>query len=605
MSSPITISARIRADDVTFKALDIMASTWGVLERRLFVEKYARGELSKDDNNKLKVNWLIKHQLTSMQFNGLDRQLGGKMAATKECLSLAKDSIATKITRTKKEIVSIQKDLRLRAKNNDTLAKKNLLADSARSDAIRLNKKDRFTLHQKKRRLYNLTQKLTRLEARKDTSICFGSRKLFRAQFHLESNGLKDQAEWKNKWQASRNNQFLCLGMAAASRGNSSCFFTEIETSSHSIKGILTVRSFAGLSPVRIPIEFTHSTEHLAAALAANSAITYRFLRKGTRWYVYASLDRITVPIMTNIQNGFLGADMNKGHLACARIKSDGNLVDAFDLDYRFQPGESSNRRKERLQLVVNALVSKALETKTPIVIEKLDFTKKKKELKSRGYNRMLSSFIYSRFNSMVHSRSQKYGAQVIEVNPANSSIIGYWKFGRGMGLTIHQSAAFAIARRGATTFSSHDKKTLVDGILKTKKVYVPHVRFSERLKAYPSKNPPPSPARIMERHVWRDWREYPPIFKRKEKPSCHKGNGRGRLAKASVTTPDDLDYFEGLRHPGTGNTPVPGNLVNLAEGPNSRERCRPGASCKSDVLGNRTKVRVSHANQGRNSSAK
>jgi len=109
----------------------------------------------------------------------------------------------------------------------------------------------------------------------------------------------------------------------------------------------------------------------------------------------------------------------------------------------------------------------------------------------------------------------------------------------------------------------------------------------------------------MRERHVWRDWREYPPIFKRKEKPSYHNGNGRGRLVKASVTTPDDLDYFEGLGHPGTGNSPVPGKLVNLAEGPNSRERCRPGASCKSDVLGNRAKVRVSHANQGRNSSAK
>ena len=46
MSSPITISARSRADDDTFKALDVMASTWGVLERKLFVEKYARGELS-------------------------------------------------------------------------------------------------------------------------------------------------------------------------------------------------------------------------------------------------------------------------------------------------------------------------------------------------------------------------------------------------------------------------------------------------------------------------------------------------------------------------------------------------------------------------------
>ena len=101
MSSPITISARIRDGSGTYAALDEVARKWGYLERRLFVEKYARVGLDRDGINTLKRDWLKAHSLSSMQFNALDRQLGGKLAALKECVKLAKGSVRTKIKKTR------------------------------------------------------------------------------------------------------------------------------------------------------------------------------------------------------------------------------------------------------------------------------------------------------------------------------------------------------------------------------------------------------------------------------------------------------------------------------------------------------------------------
>ena len=279
---------------------------------------------------------------------------------------------------------------------------------------------------------------------------------------------------------------FSALGNAASLGGNSACHLTEVEELTKTIRGKMTVRSFAGLPAITFPIEFTYHTEHLSSALKANSAITYRFYRENKKWHVYATLDRVEVPIVTDRANGFLGADMNAGHLACAGINKDGNLTSVFDLDLKFEAGESSNRRKDRIQKVVIKLVEKASVAGTPIVIEKLDFSKKKKELKSRGYNRMISSFAYSSFNTQLHSRAQKQGVEVIEVTPAYSSHIGYYKFAKGMGLPIHQGAALAIARRGGTTFTKHIS---FKEDPKGKHIYIPHARFSERLRVYPSRS--------------------------------------------------------------------------------------------------------------------
>ena len=55
----------------------------------------------------------------------------------------------------------------------------------------------------------------------------------------------------------------------------------------------------------------------------------------------------------------------------------------------------------------------------------------------------------YSAFRNLLLSKAFQEGVEVIGINPAYTSVIGWVKFGIGYRLTPHQAAAVAIARRG------------------------------------------------------------------------------------------------------------------------------------------------------------
>ena len=96
-------------------------------------------------------------------------------------------------------------------------------------------------------------------------------------------------------------------------------------------------------------------------------------------------------------------------------------------------------------------LIEKAKETKKPIVIEKLDFKKKKLALREEGnpsFSRLLSSFAYGLFFLFLTARAFKHGIAVHRVNPAFTSIIGRVNYAKRYGLSSHLAAALCIARR-------------------------------------------------------------------------------------------------------------------------------------------------------------
>ena len=75
-------------------------------------------------------------------------------------------------------------------------------------------------------------------------------------------------------------------------------------------------------------------------------------------------------------------------------------------------------------------------------------FCAKSREGESCKYSRMLSSFSYGKVKAYFVSRGYRQGVEVHQVNPAYSSVIGRVKFMERYGLTVHQAAAFVLARR-------------------------------------------------------------------------------------------------------------------------------------------------------------
>ena len=112
--------------------------------------------------------------------------------------------------------------------------------------------------------------------------------------------------------------------------------------------------------------------------------------------------------------------------------------------------GKSTHQTEALVGDAVAGVVEYARDAGKPIVIEELDFRQKKSVLEgeSRRYSRMLSSFSYGKVKAYFVSRGHRQGVEVHQVNPAYSSVIGRVKFMERYGLSVHQAAALALARR-------------------------------------------------------------------------------------------------------------------------------------------------------------
>ena len=112
--------------------------------------------------------------------------------------------------------------------------------------------------------------------------------------------------------------------------------------------------------------------------------------------------------------------------------------------------GKNNHQAEALIGDAVASVVRYAREVGKPVVIEKLDFRRKKanSDCQSRKYSRMLSSFSYGKVKTYFISRGYRQGVEVHQVNPAFSSVIGRVKFMERYGLSVHQAAALVLARR-------------------------------------------------------------------------------------------------------------------------------------------------------------
>jgi IS605 OrfB family transposase len=171
--------------------------------------------------------------------------------------------------------------------------------------------------------------------------------------------------------------------------------------------------------------------------------------------------------------------DLNPWGLAVTRIDASGNPVDHYDSPWTVA-GRTEDQAKAEIGDSVRGVVLYAREKGVPLAIEGLDFAAKKREDRGAGANRMLSAFAYATFREMIRGRCAREGVELIEVNPAFTSVIGQGKFATGYGLSVHRAAACVIARRA--------------------------LNFGEKLQTRSAGSALALPARNRTRHVWHNW---------------------------------------------------------------------------------------------------
>jgi len=352
------------------------------------------------------------------------------------------------------------------------MLKKRLALKLKEADSLK-REKITFTIHHKKRKTASLKTKLQGLKSDQKNNvirICFGTRKLFNAQFHLEENAYETHEDWRGDWDYARNNQFTFIGSKDENTGNQSCVVTVNEDGSLNLKLRLphALAEKYGKHIVIYNVRFAYQHDVVLAALKENAdrvvaketgdvtwklrgqAITYKFIVDKKGWSVHLTTNMQAPKMISNKYLGGIGVDINSDHLAVVETDHFGNPI-----KHRSIPivtyGKTNAQREAVIGDACAEVVKQAVETQKPIAIEKLDFRDKKAALKeSCGPKRarMLSSFAYNMIIQFMLSRAFRFGIEVMHVNPAYTSVIGWVKYAKRYGLTKHQAAALVIIRR-------------------------------------------------------------------------------------------------------------------------------------------------------------
>ncbi|PZN09262.1 MAG: transposase [Bacillota bacterium] len=522
-------------DRSVYPALDAIAALYGRLLRRLFVDLYVhRRPLSE-----CKQQYISRHGMTARQFNALATELQGKVKAAEESHRHHQANLRRQIQATERAIAKLHKQEKALAAGKGRWA---ALSPAERAERRR---RVRFRLHQKKRRLAMLRARLETAKARTGLpSICFGSRRLFHRQFHLEVNGFASHDEWRKAWRDARSQSFFCIGSKDEMSGNQTCslFGNRLRLR---VPNALAARfgRYVWLHGIRFP----YGQDVIMAAIASGRAISYRFVRQNGAWYVFATTERPAAPITTSRRAGALGADLNPDRLAVAEVDRFGNPVAARDIRLPLQ-GKRREQVKAILGDAVADLVAWAKGAGKPIVVEHLDFREKKTRLREddKRYARKLSAFAYGKFSALLMARAAREGVEVLRVNPAFTSVIGKVKFMARYGLSPHAAAAVAIARRG--------------------------LGLGERLRSGTAR---PLPARNRGRHVWSDWRRIAPSVRGKRAHRLYErssedapGRGKPRSTRAPAASRPHGPGCDGLAW-GPGCDP-PARIVGSAVRPAS-----------------------------------
>ena len=465
-------------DESSLDFLRKLNASFGSWARKLFVKLHDKPV---EDKNLLKREFQKEYGVSSTHYNSIKNHVDGIYRSRKELGATQAAEIQSRIKYTQASIKKLEKAesnllasisrvtqyqkalathrRRLNSENRSKAKKsKKPRKLSKKQDLVpiaeqrKLLSDTRFKKHQKKRRLKIVEDKFESIQLqikKSNWSVCFGSKKLQRKQYHLEENDYDSHHAWLQDWQFKRSSQSFWLGDSKEKAGNRNA---RLDLDNGVIR--LTVpecmRSDYGPHMIVTLLKFNPRAEaDIRAVLESEDptikkALSYRILerqkiikdKKGQRknvkqLYLQVSLEEVSPPIETLPGSGGIGVDINCDHLAIGEVDRYGNPVRAFSL-----PIDMENKSSHQITAMfgdhIKDIVAYAKLMNEPISIEKLDFQKKKsalREIHGPKMSRLLSNFAYDKFMSMMASRCAREGVKLHLVNPAFSSVLGAYNY--------------------------------------------------------------------------------------------------------------------------------------------------------------------------------
>lgn len=392
------------------------------------------GEFTLKDKSALIKNIATKYNLTARTANSIVYNMTGRFNAIRELKKYEQKQLETKIKSLEKKI----------AKTEEARQKLNLRMASnvATKKEQEKYEKLKISLYWRRNKLNNLKRKIKKVEIEIETQrykVCFGTKKLL-------------QTDYK-KFVEQRDSELFYMGNATDTTCNNNF---QMRYNRKDNQFYLKIRKEINTEEgkwVEGKVYFSKSqTKKIKELLRSKeSPLTYGIKVKNGRYYLQIIFQYKHNKSMcdTRNSNGVIGVDFNKGFVSVSETDRYGNLINTFNIKYRFGSG---NKTENDFQCIAKILSEYCLEDGKDLVIENLKFDKKKANMikgEFKIYNKMLSSLAYAKFSKIIESKCAKKRIFLSKVNPAWTSYIAKEKYCEIKKLNIHSGASYVIARRG------------------------------------------------------------------------------------------------------------------------------------------------------------
>lgn len=442
MSNVFTITTELKLNreynQLVGKYISDYIELFNKIQRFTFhrIKKYyiKNGEITQKDRNIIHAQLKEDFNLTSRAIDAILSNMLGCYNSIKALKDFERESLERKINTLEKELAKL--------KDKRTQQRVNLKKDFQNFNFTKY-KNLKTKIYWKQNKLNTKKQKLKNLKKEIETGkykICFGTKELLKKDY--------------KKFIKKRDSEIYFLGRAGEIACNNNF---QVEYNSKINQFYFRIRKEIDLDNNKFVYgKFNFNNKYYTKLLkkllrTKESALTYRIKIKDNRVFlqIIYNFEHNKDLCVTRQNLGVIGVDFNKGFVAVSETDKYGNLINTFNIDYQYSKG---NQTTNGFQYIATRLKDYCLNVEKDLVIENLNFNKKKDALiskRGKKYNEMLSSLAYSKFDSIITSKCAKNRIFLHKVNPAWTSWIAKQKYCSKMKLNIHSGAAYVIARRG------------------------------------------------------------------------------------------------------------------------------------------------------------
>jgi IS605 OrfB family transposase len=290
----------------------------------------------------------------------------------------------------------------------------------------------------------------------KDKIVVFGSKRLFEKLCKNHLTG-KAREKLKKQWKEQRRGTLIAIGSKhKTAQGNLLLRFMELDGKLH-LRITTGNREFIYAKVLREPSNSKDKWLTFMAMLLESwqtknyFAYTVELKLRDGEVYGSVSFELPTPKVKYTKENGVIAIDTNASpiHLAIAEVSKTGELLSYQTISLHHLLGLSQNSKDHQEWILAHQIVDLAIQKNKAIAIENLKKLKKGRRGDGKAkLRKILYQWNAKKFLQKLKRVAMLKGVEVIEINPAYTSVIGMLKYAPQLNIDKDVAGAYVIGRR-------------------------------------------------------------------------------------------------------------------------------------------------------------